>query len=258
MQKPDIQEFSNFIIDYISSMVSIGTYNSRINRCATRIAYTYGYSLTLDFSFNHTTINIIDPDDYSISRTYIVKNAYTLIDFGLISNLSALSWAIYDHIHDIKVAKRCFKKLISTKKRPLYSFILIQSFGNAAFSRLFGGDFGTMLLILFSTLIGATLRALLMKFNVDKRIQYILCSFIASYIVFIGVSLNITKTPEVALGSSILFLIPGVFFINSVLDILKDYIQVGLSRIVNIIIFVCCIAIGLYMTLTLSNFRLLQ
>ncbi len=258
MKKPDIQEFSNFIIDYVSTMVSIGTYSSRINRCARRIADIYGYYLRLDFSFNYTTINIIDPNDYSISRTYIVKNAYNFIDFGLISNLSALSWAIYDHVYDIKVAKRCFKKLINTKQRPLYSYILIQSFGNAAFSRLFGGDFGTMFLILFTTLIGASLKALLMKFNIDTRIQYILCSFIASYIAFLGVGLNITKTPEVALGSSILFLIPGVFFINSVLDILKDYIQVGLSRIVNIIIFVCCIAIGLYMTLTLSNFRLLQ
>ncbi|HJE65466.1 MAG TPA: threonine/serine exporter family protein [Campylobacter avium] len=258
MQKPDIQEFSNFIIDYVSAMVSIGTYSSRINRCAIRIAQSYGYTLNLNFSFNRTIINIIDPDDYSSLRTYIVKNKFLLIDFTLISNLSALSWAIYDHIHDIKVAKRCFKKLISTKKRPMYSYVLIQSIGSAAFSRLFGGDFATLFLIFFSTLVGASLKMLGMKFNVGIRILYLCCSFISSYIAYIGVSFNLTSTPEVALGSSILYLIPGVFFINSVIDILKDYIQVGLSKIINIIILIICIALGLYLTLILSDFRLVQ
>lgn len=259
MQKPDIQELSNFIVDYVSTMVGIGTYSSRVDRCAKRIAQSFGYKLSLNFSFNHTLINIVDPDDYAISRTYLVTNKYSLVDFRLISNLSGLSWAIYDHIHDLRVAKRCFTKLIAQKKHPFYMYIILQSMANASFSKLFGGDFGTVLVVLLAGLIGTSLKTLLTRyFNLDVRLIYIVCAFISSYTAFIGIKLELTQTPDIALASSILYLTPGVFFINSVIDILKNYIQMGLSRIISVIILVSCVAIGFYITLTLSDFRLLQ
>lgn len=259
MQKPNIQELSNFIIEYISTMVSIGTYSSRVNRCAERIAQSFGYKLTLNFSFNHTLINIVDPDDYAVSRTYLVNNKYTLVDFKLISNLSALSWAIYDHIHDLRVARRCFTKLVAKEKHPFYFYILLQSMANASFSKLFGGDFGTVLIVLLAGLIGTSLKTLLTRYvKLDIRIQYIICAFVSSYIALIGVNLEFTQTAEVALGSSILYLTPGVFFINSVIDILKNYIQMGLSRIISVVVLISCVAIGVYITLSLGDFRLLK
>lgn len=258
MKKPDIQELSNFLIDYVSTMVGVGTYSSRVNRCAERIALTFGYKLHLHFSFNHTLINLIDPDDISSSRTYLINNKYSPIDFRLILDLSALSWAIYDHIHDLKVARRCFEKLSHKNERKFYTYILFGSFAQMAFSRLFGGDFEASLLVFLGTFVGISLKMLLLRFKLDMRIQYIICAFISSFVVSIGVDLGFTQTAEVALGSSILYLIPGIFFINSVIDILKNYILVGLSRIISVAILISCIAIGVYITLTLSNLSLWQ
>lgn len=130
---------------------------------------------------------------------------------------------------------------------------------NASFSKLFGGDFGTVLVVLLAGLIGTSLKTLLTRyFNLDVRLIYIVCAFISSYTAFIGIKLELTQTPDIALASSILYLTPGVFFINSVIDILKNYIQMGLSRIISVVILVSCVAIGFYITLTLSDFRLLQ
>lgn len=67
-----------------------------------------------------------------------------------------------------------------------------------------------------------------------------------------------TNTSDVALGSSILYLISRVFFINSVIDILKDHILMGLSRIISVAILICCIALGIYMTLSISDFGILR
>ena len=128
---------------------------------------------------------------------------------------------------------------------------------NAALSRLFEGDYGTIVIVLFSTILGTSLRVFFSYLKLDLRISTIICSFLSSYLAFIGTNLNLTLTPEVALGSSILYLIPGVFFINSIIDILKNYIQVGLSRIISVAIIVSCVAIGVYTTLVLSNFRFL-
>lgn len=67
-----------------------------------------------------------------------------------------------------------------------------------------------------------------------------------------------TNTSDVALGSSILYLIPGVFFINSVINILKNHILMGLSRIISVAILICCIVLGICMTLSISNFGILR
>ncbi|TQR30994.1 hypothetical protein DMB92_07165 [Campylobacter sp. MIT 99-7217] len=257
MQKPDIQELSDFLIDYVRAMGSIGTYSSRVNRCAKRIAETFGYTLTLNFSFAHINVSIVDPQDYSSFRSYLITLKPTHLNFSLVRDLSALSWAIYDHIHDLRVAKRCFKKLIRIQKRPFYYYIILQSIANAALSRLFEGDFGTMIIVLFATLLGTSLRVLFTYMRLDERIQCIICSFLSSYLTFWGTKFDCTQTPEVALGTSILYLIPGVFFINSVIDILQNYIQIGISRITNVAIIISCVAIGVYATLTFSNFRFL-
>ena len=129
---------------------------------------------------------------------------------------------------------------------------------NFAFCRLFGGDFAAGILVCCGTFVGFNLRYFLTKIKIDLRIQYIICSFLSSYIVFLGVDMDYTNTADIALGSSILYLIPGVFFINSVIDILKDHILMGLSRIVSVGILVCCIALGIYATLSFSDFGLLK
>ena len=49
--------------------------------------------------------------------------------------------------------------------------------------------------------------------------------------------------------TSVLFLIPGVPLINSILDILEGHVLVGLSRTINATILIICIALGLSMTL---------
>ncbi|EAI6214535.1 threonine/serine exporter, partial [Campylobacter jejuni] len=122
----------------------------------------------------------------------------------------------------------------------------------------FGGDFGAGNLVFFATFVGLLLRYILTKAKIDLRIQYILCSFISSWFVFFGLDMGYTNTSDVALGSSILYLIPGVFFINSVIDILKDHILMGLSRIISVAILICCIALGIYMTLSISDFGILR
>ena len=53
-----------------------------------------------------------------------------------------------------------------------------------------------------------------------------------------------THTGDVAIGSSIFFLIPDVFLINSISDILNDNTLVGISRAVSTGILILCIAVG--------------
>ena len=62
---------------------------------------------------------------------------------------------------------------------------------------------------------------------------------------------------EVALATSPLFLVPGVPLINGVIDIVEGHVLIGVSRLVNAMLLIVCIAVGLSATLLMIKDSLL-
>ena len=115
-----------------------------------------------------------------------------------------------------------------------------------------------MLIVFLSTLVAFSLRLFLLKLKFDVRAMITVVSFTASFAAYlIGTFLISTNTLDVAVSTSVLFLIPGVHIINSVTDILDGHVITGISRAVSSMILVICIAIGLYSTLSLTSWLFL-
>nr|WP_314119273.1 threonine/serine exporter family protein [uncultured Campylobacter sp.] len=256
--RPQIQELTNFLSEYAAKMLSIGTYTARIERCVCRIADAYGYEASLMIFVRHFIISVMDPADNSIRRTYVKTGAAAQISFDLISELSALSWEIYDEKIPLARAKAAFAEILASQKKSFAKTLVLLSIANAAFCELFGGDGGAMALVFAATAFGICARYLLSKLKINLKIQYIAVSFAVSFIVSLGTRYGLSATPDVAVGSSILFLIPGVWLINSVFDILNENMLVGISRGLNTGLLIICIAIGLFLTLSISNLGLVN
>ena len=256
--RPQIQELTNFLSEYTAKMLSIGTYTARIERCVRRIADAYDYEASLMIFVRHFIISVMDPADTSIRRTYVKTGAAAQISFDLISELSALSWEIYDEKIPLARAKAAFTQILTSQKRNFAKTLILLSVANAAFCELFGGDGGAMALVFAATAFGICVRYLLSKLKINLKIQYIAVSFAVSFIVSLGARYGLSATPDVAVGSSILFLIPGVWLINSVFDILNENMLVGISRGLNTGLLIICIAIGLFLTLSISNLGLVN
>ena len=239
-------------------MLSIGTYTARIERCVCRIAGAYGYEASLMIFVRHFIISVMDPADNSIRRTYVKTGATARISFDLISELSALSWEICDEKIPLARAKAAFAEILASQKKSFAKTLVLLSVANAAFCELFGGDGGAMALVFAATAFGICARYLLSKLKINLKIQYIAVSFAVSFIVSLGARYGLSATPDVAVGSSILFLIPGVWLINSVFDILNENMLVGISRGLNTGLLIICIAIGLFLTLSISNLGLVN
>ena len=254
--RPQIQELTNFLSEYAAKMLSIGTYTARIERCVCRIAGAYGYEASLMIFVRHFIISVMDPADNSIRRTYVKTGAAARISFDLISELSALSWEIYDEKIPLVRARAAFAEILASQKKSFAKTLVLLSIANAAFCELFGGDGGAMALVFAATAFGICARYLLSKLKINLKIQYIAVSFAVSFIVSLGARYGLSATPDVAVGSSILFLIPGVWLINSVFDILNENMLVGISRGLNTGLLIICIAIGLFLTLSISNLGL--
>ena len=256
--RPQIQELTDFLSEYTAKMLSIGTYTARIERCVRRIADAYDYEASLMIFVRHFIISVMDPADNSIRRTYVKTGAAAQISFDLISELSALSWEIYDEKIPLARARAAFAEILASQKKSFAKTLVLLSVANAAFCELFGGDGGAMALVFAATAFGICARYLLSKLKINLKIQYIAVSFVVSFIVSLGARYGLSATPDIAVGSSILFLIPGVWLINSVFDILNENMLVGISRGLNTGLLIICIAIGLFLTLSISNLGLVN
>ena len=131
--------------------------------------------------------------------------------------------------------------------------MLLVGFANAAFCRLFQGDYISMLIVFIATLAGFMLRQILTKRHLNHLAIYILSSFTASIIGAAGFLFNLGTTPQVALATSVLFLIPGVPMLNSIMDIIVGHVLAGTSRFINALLLIIYISVGLSLTLIITN-----
>lgn len=245
----DIQELSNFLLDFATTLMAVGSHTSRVVRNVTRIADSFGYGVDMTVFQRNITMTIKHRDDYSIRRTYVRRIPAAALNFRTISDLSSLSWDAYDHHLELAEMQKRYSQIITRPPLSRWLVLILVAFANAAFCRLFGGDPMAMGLVWLATLVGFFVRQELLKRHVNHMVVFVVCSFIASLIAGLGFRYHLGATEDIALGTSVLFLIPGVPLINSIIDILEGHVLVGWSRVINAFILIICIALGLSMTL---------
>ena len=247
--KVDIQELSNFLMDYTTSMMGVGVHTARAVRSVSRIAESFGYGIDVTIFQKNITMTIKHPEDYSIRRTYVRKIPALAINFQVISELSALSWEAYDHHLSLGELTAHYHEVMNEPRISRWVVLVLVSLANAAFCRLFGGDGIAMMLVCAATCVGFWVRQEMMNRHVNHMVVFVVSAFIASFIASAGTYFGWGKTPDIALASSVLYLIPGVPLINSIIDILGGHVLIGMSRAVNAAILIICIALGLSVTL---------
>lgn len=245
----DIQELSNFLLDFATTLMAVGSHTSRVVRNVTRIADSFDYGVDMTVFQRNITMTIKHRDDYSIRRTYVRRIPAAALNFRTISDLSSLSWDAYDNHLELAEIQKQYSRIITRPPMSRWLVLVLVAFANAAFCRLFGGDLMAMGLVWLATLVGFFVRQELMKRHVNHMVVFVVCAFIASLIAGLGFRYHWGTTEDIALGTSVLFLIPGVPLINSIIDILEGHVLVGWSRAINAFILIICIALGLSMTL---------
>jgi len=157
-----------------------------------------------------------------------------------------LSWDTYDKKMKYDEVWAKFKEIISQKRMSRWSVLILVACANAAFCGLFKGDLSAVGLVFLGTLAGFYLRQEMIKKGINHLVVYSTSAFVASMLAGMGYALHLGNTPEIALATSVLYLVPGVPLINSILDIIQGHILTGIARLVNASSLIVCIAIGLF------------
>lgn len=100
----------------------------------------------------------------------------------------------------------------------------------ACFARLSGGDWAVCSLTFAASLCGMRLRQWLAGLHFNMALVFMATAFLTSLIAGLGVRYHIGNDPHIAMAAAVLMLVPGFPLINSLSDVLKGYMNMGIGR----------------------------
>lgn len=245
---------SKFIADYSAHLMGAGVHTSRVVRNSKRIGEAFDVEVKLSVFHKNIILAIVDKETNE-TRNQVVDIPAHPISFEHNSELSALSWEAVDQNLSLEELTAKYKKIISAPMiHPLFVLILV-GFANASFCKLFGGDIISMGIVFSATLTGLFLKQQMQKKKINHYVTFIVCAFVASLCA--STSLIFDTTSEIALATSVLYLVPGVPLINGVIDVVEGYVLTGFARLTEASLLIISIAIGLSFTLLMVKNNLI-
>jgi len=205
-----------FIAEYAVHLLGCGVHTSRVVRNTKRIGKALGFRIKIVAFQRNIILTIVDKET---QHTYseVVEIPALPISFEHNSELSALSWEAVDSMLPFEEIKAKYEKIITAPKMDPMFVLIVVGLANASFCRLFGGDWMSMAIVFSATIAGFFTRTEMMKHKVNHYITFIASAFIASLFSSTAFIFNITS--DIALATSVLYLVPGVPLINGVIVI---------------------------------------
>lgn len=249
-----IKDFALFIAEYASFLLGSGVHTSRVIRNSSRIADSLGMQIHMT-TFQKSIILSVSDNERKQTHTEVIEIPGLPINFEYNSEMSSLSWEAYDKHLTLAEVKEKFQKIKSKPKMSSNLIVLLVGLANGAFCRLFGGDYLSVFIVVVSTMIGFYVRLQMQHRSVNHFIVFTVSAFVASFCASSALLFN--TTAEIAIATSVLYLIPGVPLFNGVIDVLEGHTLTGGSRLVQAFLLIICIAIGLSVSLLLFQNSLL-
>ena len=251
-----LQEICLFLSEYSAWLLGSGATSIRLERNVRRMAQSLGCEAEMTILPRHIHMTVCLPDR-SECYTYIIATHPMPISCNINTLLSRLSWSMADDRIGFAEAKAKFKEIISTSPADKHLVLFLASCANAAFCRLFTGDWAAVGIVFMSTLAGFYLKQVLSENKVDVRLIFIICAFVSSVLASTAGLFSLGHTPDVAVGTSVLYLVPGIPFLNSFSDMLDGHYICAFGRFMNALVLTCCLSLGLcggMMMMNLSMF----
>ena len=123
----------------------------------------------------------------------------------------------------------------------------------ACFARLNHADWPACALVAVASTIAMAVRQKVAHLQFSPLIVFGFTAFVATSFTVFGFAYNLSQTPKVAMAASVLLLVPGYPLINSMSDMVKGYVNTGISRGVFAWLLCAATCTGILLAMNLWN-----
>ena len=81
--------------------------------------------------------------------------------------------------------------------------------------------------------------------GVDLRVAVLASAFVSSVLGATALLFGLGNTPAIAMGTSVLYLVPGIPFLNSFSDLVYRHYICSMSRFADAMVLTACLSAGL-------------
>ncbi len=199
---------------------------------------------------NAIVITTLSGDEFRTRTRRLVR--FGGVDLNIVAAVNDLAYQVEAHTADRQRIREELEEIDSMPK--LYNrwlVVLLVGLACAAFSQLFGGDWGAFVLTWAAASIAMLVRQELTRRYFNHLLVVVATAFVATFIAALGVILQVGDKPEIALAACVLLLVPGVQLINSSKDLLQGHMVTGIVRGFTGALITLAIALGIGIAITL-------
>ena len=252
-----LKYIAKFFGTYAATLLCSGATTMRIERKLRQMAEAWHVQAEFTILPTNVILNIWDASgDHSYSC--ISPLLHGALNFDLITRLSRLSDDVFTQNLVPAEAVRRFDAIKNIPRFSSFAVLVLASAANSSFCRLFGGDWAAIGIVFAATFCGFFVKQRLSSWKMDYRAVTIISAVTAAVISCVGyVVPGLSTTPDIALGTSVLYLVPGVPFCNFVNDLFYGHYICAFSRFVQAMMITVSLSIGLVLALLMLNIRML-
>lgn len=180
------------------------------------------------------------------------KNTDKGINMQVVTEVQHIVIAAEHHIYDLRHVREKLDR-IKPLKYNRYLVVVMVGLSCACFSHLAGGDWTIFGITFIASALAMYIRQIISARHFNPLMVFAVTAFVASLVAGSALKYELGNDPQIALASSVLLLVPGFPLVNSLADILKGHINMGIARwvIATVLTFGSCI--GIVFALSLLN-----
>ena len=143
---------------------------------------------------------------------------------------------------------------IKPHRYPRWQVALMIGLSCACFARLAGADWAGCGLTFAASTVAMVVRQLVAARHFNPLVTFFVTAFVATSIAGQGLLYQIGAMPRIAMASCVLLLVPGFPMINSISDMVKGYLNTGLSRGMMATLLGAATSAGIMLAITVWHF----
>ncbi len=241
------------IAEFAASLASAGATSSLSETSVQYLCVRFGISAEIIGFPKHVLLSV---SGKKLSGHYTItqKLLPSPLDFHRIILLHRLAKETLQKMYSPETFWSEYQKILRKKRLSPRLVLVLTGLANASFCRLFNGDWISMGIVFVATVCGFYLKnALHGKFRIDMRLATIFSAFVSTVIGCAGYAFQLGDTPDIALATSILYLVPGIPYINALSDLLNGAFLNCIRHAFNATILTICLSIGFCLGLISTN-----
>lgn len=188
-------------------------------------------------------------DDHCITTTR--RCADRGINMRAVTQIQRICIMMEKGLLDHELAQKKLNQ-ISPERYNRWFVVLMIGLSCSSFSRLAGGDWTVFAITFVASAVGMFVRQEIGHRHFNPLVNFAATAFVTSVISAQAVIYQLGNQPTTVMASSVLMLVPGFPLINSVADMLKGYVNVGIARFVmaSLLTLATCLGIIAAMSIT--------